>query len=70
MTDTTQQPLYPEVTVELSGVDGNAMSIIAAVTRALRRAGHGSQISEFTKEAMSGDYDNVIRTAMRWVSVQ
>ena len=63
------EPKYPEIEVELSGRDGNAMSIMAAVTKALRRNGHADEVNEFMEEAMSGDYDNVIQTAGRWVSI-
>lgn len=62
-------PKYPDVHVQLTGLDGNAMVIMAAVTRGLRRAGHGSQVCDFMDEAMAGDYDNVLQTAMRWVEV-
>lgn len=70
MTDTTF-PRYPDVTVQLSGDDGNAMFIIGKVARALRRAGAPAEdVAEFTTEATSGDYDNVLATAMRWVEVE
>lgn len=62
------QPKYPDVTVQLTGEDGNAFFIIGRVSQALRRAGvDNDEIEAFRKEAMSGDYDNVLRTAMRWV---
>jgi hypothetical protein len=60
---------YPEITVELSGIDGNAFSIMGAVSKALRRNGLASEVETFVAEATSGDYDNVIQTAMRWVNV-
>ena len=61
---------YPGVEVQLSGIDGNAFSIICAVKRALRRAGvSNEEIAEFREEAMSGDYNNVISTACKWVEV-
>jgi len=61
---------YPEVQVELVGQDGNAFAIMGAVSKALRRAGvDKSEIDEYLSECMSGDYDNLLRTAMRWVSV-
>lgn len=63
-------PRYPDVTVQLVGRDGNAGSIIGAVTRALRHAGYGSQTHEYVDEAMSGDYDHLLRTTMRWVNVE
>ena len=64
------QPLFPGVEVQLTGEDGNAFMIIGRVSRALGRAGVGrGQVDEFTNEAMSGDYDNVLRTAVKWVTV-
>jgi hypothetical protein len=64
------QVKYPNVKVQLSNQDGNAMSIIARVRRALRRADvPNDEVEQFSREAMSGDYDNVIQTAMKWVDV-
>jgi hypothetical protein len=61
-------PKYPEIIVPLSGEDGNAMFIIGRTTGAMRKAKvPQEEISAFTDEAMSGDYDNVLRTVMRWV---
>lgn len=61
---------YPAIEVELSGEDGNAAVIISRVTRAMRRSGVSrDELTAFRTEAMAGDYDNVIATAMRWVSV-
>jgi hypothetical protein len=60
---------YPEIEVQLTGTDGNAMSVMSKVTRALRQHGHADEVSEFMAEAMSGDYDNVLVTCMKWVSV-
>lgn len=62
---------YPEIEVQLTGEDGNAFAILAAVKRALRKADVGpEQISEFREQAMSGDYDNLLRVVMNWVSVR
>lgn len=61
---------YPEVEVQLTGNDGNAFAIMGAVSKALRRAGVDKvEIDEYVKESMSGDYENLLRTAMKWVSV-
>lgn len=61
---------YPDIDVQLSGQDGNAFAIIGNVTAALRRAGVSKEERDaFQAEATSGDYDNVIQTAMRWVNV-
>jgi hypothetical protein len=60
---------YPEVEVQLSGEDGNAFFIIGRVRAALRRAGISKdEIDTFSQEAMWGDYDNVLQTAMKWVT--
>ena len=59
-----------DVKVQLSGQDGNAFMIIGRVTRAMRSAGIDSEvIEEFTEDAMSGDYDHVLQTCMKYVEV-
>lgn len=64
------EPKYPSIEVQLTGRDGNAFAIIGAVTGALRKAGvSAEERAAFQKEATSGDYDNVLVTAMKWVSV-
>ena len=62
---------FPEVTVQLTGNDGNAFYIIGAVTSAMRRAGLSKEARDaFTEEATSGDYDHLLSTAMEWVNVE
>tara|TARA_R110000824_G_scaffold7698_1_gene34791 strand:+ start:677 stop:868 length:192 start_codon:yes stop_codon:yes gene_type:complete len=58
-----------DVEVQLSGRDGNAFSIIGAVDRALRGIATSDERKQFSTEAMSGDYANVIQTAARWVTI-
>jgi hypothetical protein len=59
--------LYPEVTVQLSGEDGNSLFIIGRCRHAARKAGVlNSEIEKFCEEAMSGDYDHVLQTCMKW----
>ena len=61
---------YPEIEVQLTGNDGNAFAVMGAVKRALKRAKvSADEISEYTKQSMSGDYDNLLRVAMSWVTV-
>lgn len=61
---------YPEIEVQLSGTDGNAFAIMGAVGRALRKGGvPDEEVAEYQEESMSGDYDNLLVTAMKWVSV-
>ena len=62
--------VHPEVCVRLTGTDGNAFAIMGKVSQALTRAGVvQEEIEAFRAEAMSGDYDNLLQTAMRWVTV-
>ena len=61
---------YPEVKVQLVGEDGNAFAIMARVGSALKKAGVSEEeINEYYAESKSGDYDNLLQTACRWVSV-
>ena len=65
------EPKYPNVEVQLSGRDGNAFGILGAVIKAMRRAGVSKDERDaFQAEAISGDYDNLLATAMRWVEVK
>jgi hypothetical protein len=62
-------PLF-DVDVQLTGNDGNAFAIMAAVQRGLRSAGATpAQVKEYLDESMSDDYDNLLRTAAKWVYV-
>ena len=64
-------PKYPNITVKLVGTDSNAFSIIGNVKAGLKKGGVPSEeIDAFVTESMSGDYDNVIATAVRWVEVK
>jgi hypothetical protein len=61
---------YPNIEVELIGKDGNAFFILGTVGRALRRAKlPQEEIDQFYSEAMGSDYDELLRTCMRWVSI-
>jgi len=63
-------PKYPDIDVQLTGNDGNAFAIMGAVGQALRRAGVSKEeIEEYNKESMSGDYNHLLQTAMKWVNV-
>ena len=60
---------YDEIEVPLTGEDGNAFFIIGRTRAALKRGGvPASEIDEFQADAMSGDYDHVLQTVMKWVS--
>ena len=57
---------YPEITITLTGEDGNAFAILGRCYRAMRRAGLHEEIQSFTDEATSGDYNHLLRTVMAW----
>lgn len=62
---------FPDVHVQLVGLDGNAFSIMGRVGTALRKAGVTSdEINDYTTEAMSGDYGNLLRVTMEWVDTE
>ncbi len=64
------KPKYPNINVSLSVTDGNAFAVLGIVAKALRGGGvEPDQVKAFTAEATSGDYDNVLATAFRWVDV-
>jgi hypothetical protein len=61
---------YENVKVQLVGEDGNAYAIMGRVSRALKDAGVSEEeIDLYMEESMSGDYDNLLRTAYQWVTV-
>lgn len=64
-------PKYPKIKVRLIGADANAFSIITKVSNALQRNSvDEKEIDEFKEEAMSGDYNHLLRTVMKWVNVR
>ena len=57
-------------TVKLIGLDGNAWGIMGRVKNALKDAGRSSKdINIYMEQAMSGDYNNLLRVTMEWVNV-
>lgn len=64
-------PKYPKIKVKLVGEDGNAFAIMGNVSKAMRKAGlTQDQIKEYMKEAMSGDYNNLLQVTMKYVKVK
>lgn len=63
-------PRFPEVVVELVDRDGNALTIVGAVARALRDADEVDGAAQWTAAAWScGSYDELLRLAMATVDV-
>ncbi|MFN4091094.1 MAG: hypothetical protein ACK4QW_18895 [Alphaproteobacteria bacterium] len=62
---------YPNITVTLTGQDGNAFAILGRCRQAARDAGlSDEEIAAFMDEAMTGDYDHLLQTAMRWFEIR
>jgi len=67
----SEEVKYPNITVKLIGEDGNAFAIIGQTCKALREAGLSEeQWHEYREEAMSGDYNHVLQTTMKYVNVR
>ena len=61
---------YPSIELQATLLNGNACVLIWATINALRDAGISErEISAFTDEAHAGNYNDLLRTMMRWVSV-
>lgn len=60
--------------VRLSGMDGNAFAIMGSVKKAMNdfyetREQANKYFSDYQTEAMSGDYDHLLQTTMKYCEV-
>jgi len=61
---------YPDITVPLTGEDGNSFAILGRVNRALRQASVSqAERDAFMQEATQGNYDELLQVVMQWVEV-
>lgn len=61
--------MKPEV--KLSGINGNAFSIMGACRRAWEKAGMSSdEWNKIQEDMMSGDYDHLLQVAMEHFEVE
>ena len=61
---------YPDVTVEVTDLKGNAFDISKRVVRTLREAGvPEAEIEAFVIQAASGNVDHFLRTVWKTVEV-
>lgn len=57
--------------VKLVGMDGNAFSILSRTKTAMKKAGWDKkEIEDFLEEAMSGDYDHLLQTVIKYCEVE
>lgn len=62
-------PLTDAVVV-LTGTDGNAFAILGKVRRAILRSNHPELADDFIAEATAGDYDALLSTCFKYVTVE
>jgi hypothetical protein len=56
--------------LKLVGEDGNAFAILGRAFSVARKAGWSKEkISQFQKEATSGNYDHLLQTCMKYFEV-
>ena len=57
--------------VQLTGMDGNAFVLLGKMRCVLKKAGYSQEeITQFTDEATSGDYNNLLATCCKWADVR
>ncbi len=59
-----------KIKVKLTERNGNAFVVMGAVTSALKKGGREDLVKQYEEEAMSGDYDNLLRVSMEYVEVE
>lgn len=62
-------PKYPEITVKLTGHDGNAFAILGTCLLLLRQHGLSDKQTAFFKEATSSDYQHLLQVVYKWFNV-
>ncbi len=70
---TTEQELLgkPKTRVKLLGKDGNAFAIMGECQRAAKKDGWSAEHIKFVMdEMMSGDYDHLLQTALKYFDVR
>ena len=70
MTTHNKSKPLTNATVVLTGTDSNAFAILGRVQRAILESNHPELVDQFFTEATAGDYDNVLRTCLRYVDVR
>lgn len=54
---------------DLSGPDGNALTIIGRVKDQLKPSHTADEVKQYVSDSMSGDYDHVLAVALNWAVV-
>lgn len=62
---------HPEITINLTSIDGNAFCILGRCIGAMKKEGLSiKEQEEFHKEATSGNYDHLLQTCMKWFNIE
>lgn len=61
---------YTDAVVKLTGKDGNAFLILGLVCGGIRRSNRPELEDAFMNEAMAGDFDHLLQTCTRYVTVE
>lgn len=62
---------YPDITVKIIGVNGNAFCILGICTREMRRHKlQQSEIDNFMSEATHGYYNHLLCVVMNWFNME
>ena len=59
-----------DAVVKLVGEDGNAFDILGRVRREILKSNHPELVDPFFNEATAGDYDHLLATCLRYVTVE
>lgn len=61
---------HPDISVQLTGQDGNVFNLMGVVIRALRSNGFGDEVDDFVSEVTSSkSYHEALAVMMQWVDV-
>ena len=67
--DQPQVPLTDAV-VQIIGKDSNAFAILGYVRRCILSSNHPELADDFMREATAGDYNHLLTTCMRYVTIK
>ena len=59
-----------EICMDIMGPEGNAYVLLGTVEKALKKFGHDEDAKSYIKEAMSGDYENLLAVTRTYVSFE
>lgn len=65
-----QQSPLTDAEVRIIGTDGNAFAIMGYVRRCILNSNRPELADDFMREATSGDYNQLLNTCMRCVTVK